>query len=64
MPETAVHKNGQAVARQSNVWFARQVTSMKSEAIAQAMERAPDGKLRRCVLLTYACHVGTALRID
>jgi hypothetical protein len=64
MPETAVNKNRQAVARQGNVWLARQVTSMKSEAIAQAMERAPDGQLRCGIPLTYACHVGTALRID
>ena len=52
------------MAGQGNVWFAREVGSMETEAIAQTMERATDRQLWCGIPLTYACHVGTALWID
>lgn len=58
MPKTTVYENRFLMARENNVWFARQIAPMKSKAVAQAVCDLTHAYLRSCVPTADGAHIG------
>jgi len=62
VPEASVDKNDLHASGKNQVWLAWQVFAMKPEAVAEFVNRGPDGHFRLRATRAYRRHVGaTAL---
>lgn len=57
MPEAAMNKQSDSVARKENVWTSGQVFPVKSESETATVKRGPDSKFRARIAATNLRHV-------
>jgi hypothetical protein len=60
VPKTAVDLDGDLTAGQDNVWRPREIFSMESEPVTEAMKETAHDHLGRGVLCADAGHQGAA----
>jgi hypothetical protein len=61
MPETSVHKDHFAAARENNIWPAGKNFPMQPESVPQSVNQPADGKLWGCIDTADTPHICTSL---
>jgi hypothetical protein len=61
MPETAVNKHSQALARKNNVGSSRKVSAMYAKPKTNGMQGGPEHKLKLGILARHPAHIAASL---
>jgi hypothetical protein len=61
MPEAAMYKDDFSMSRQNDIWFTREVGSIKTKAISHLVQYASDEPFRLSIMTLHPGHDATSL---